>query len=86
MAYAGRRILDPPGDEQDYVAAQESVTFPVIEGKSGANVLSITIATFLQPGSPFATRLEVERRVVFEDAVPIPVVGRDHPAASRTRV
>ncbi len=54
----------------DYVVAQESVIFPVIEGKDGA-----TFYRSYQDITPsrvtFTTRLEVNGHVVFEDCVPL---------------
>jgi SAM-dependent methyltransferase len=54
----------------DYVLTQEQVSLPVIEGKDGA-VFHRTYREIRPSQVTFATRLEVERRVLFEETVPL---------------
>lgn len=54
----------------DYVLTQDTVTFPVIEGDAGA-VFYRAYRDISESQVTFATRLEVDGRVVFEDAVPL---------------
>jgi SAM-dependent methyltransferase len=54
----------------DYVLTQETVTFPVIEGADGA-VFRRWYREISEAQVTFATRLEVDGEVVFEEAVPL---------------
>jgi SAM-dependent methyltransferase len=54
----------------DYVLTQETVTFPVIEGEDGS-VFRRWYREISEDQVTFATRLEVDGEVVFEETVPL---------------